>query len=813
MNLEDAITYALQGQAILFAGSGFSAGAINIRGESFKIGNSLRDEIANDCGIESTEQPLESTAQYYIGKKSDDDLIKLLKELFSVKEIKNFHENVISLPWKRIFTTNYDSVIETSAKQSGNHLKPVVLSEKVKEVGTQNICIHLNGHIDSLNKNTLFKEFKLIDKSYASETLDGNEWFELLKEDFSTAKAIIVVGYSMQYDIDIKRHFSSPNIKEKVIFIGREGKPDPISESVLNEYGTCYFVGTNGFSESITSVKKDFKPEVYRRAYRSFHFEYQESKPPCRMSFAEINSFYTKGEFTEGILSHNHGQYSYVISRSVLSYVLRTYRNKKLFLVLSSLGNGKTLFCKLLSNQLRTENVNVYTFYKEYRDVDYEINSICADKTKHSIIIIDDYKSKLNILRKFRFMNTDKITFVVTSRKSMNPSNNALISSLGIRDKDISPIYLDRLNDEEIKDLSYIIQTNSLYNANMRDRTDESIRDYIKTTCNSCFADILLEAYNSSDIKNRLCTLWEHSDNEHEENKKLAIIALMKAVMGIDIDFQQTLDLLNMDFVLSSGNESELLKELFDFDNDDIKIHSSIVAKEILRTIVGIDSLIDTIEQIVEKTDHEFDIVPYYEQLLKNLISHSHFRLFSATAENQTAILGFYENIRNKRFCKNNIFFWEQFATASVDCKEFSAAEQCIKNAEIIAKEKKENGFVPFHVANIKANYLIEKLLFFIGQGNSVSSSAAIEILQECNENLLKYYNHPDNNPSYTFRVAHKYVKVYEYYKNQFNEREKSIFTEIKVELLRRMEAKRTDEVFINHPVQDWILDLKNCIF
>ena len=55
MELKEAIQYALEGKAILFAGSGFSHGATNFRGEKFKTGIGLRNSLAKSCGIDAKE--------------------------------------------------------------------------------------------------------------------------------------------------------------------------------------------------------------------------------------------------------------------------------------------------------------------------------------------------------------------------------------------------------------------------------------------------------------------------------------------------------------------------------------------------------------------------------------------------------------------------------------------------------------------------------------------------------------------------------------------------------------------------------------
>jgi hypothetical protein len=195
--------------------------------------------------------------------------------------------------------------------------------------------------------------------------------------------------------------------------------------------------------------------------------------------------------------------------------------------------------------------------------------------------------------------------------------------------------------------------------------------------------------------------------------------------------------------------------------------------------------------------------------LLKNLVSHSHFRIFQANPENQAAITSFYDSIRNLSFCNDNTFFWEQFASACIETREFPAASQCIENAFAIAKGKP--GFIPFHIENIKANYLIEKLLFDINNGMRPSASDAIDIIVDCHTRLKKHFAHPENNVSYVFRIGSKYARIFEIYKNDFDNRQKSIFTEKRVEMLKLMKKRQSDLEFINHPLEKWIAALEEC--
>ena len=108
---------------------------------------------------------------------------------------------------------------------------------------------------------------------------------------------------------------------------------------------------------------------------------------------------------------------------------------------MSDLGNGNSIFCKILRDQLRQENVNVFTFVNEFEGITDEIDQICSDKSKHTFVIFDNYKSKLHILSKFKYRDTSKMTFVLSARKAVNPTNTPIIRALNVQENDISVFF------------------------------------------------------------------------------------------------------------------------------------------------------------------------------------------------------------------------------------------------------------------------------------------------------------------------------------------------------------------------------------
>lgn len=97
--------------------------------------------------------------------------------------------------------------------------------------------------------------------------------------------------------------------------------------------------------------------------------------------------------------------------------------------------------------------------------------------------------------------------------------------------------------------------------------------------------------------------------------------------------------------------------------------------------------------------------------------------------------------------------------------------------------------------------------------GKRPSAEAAICSLKESHERLLKHFYHPDNNVGYVFRVGSKYVEVFENYKNEFDSRQKSIFTEKKVQMLKLMKEQLSSLEVINVPLNKWAGELEKCVF
>lgn len=813
MDINQAIQYALEGNAILFTGAGFSYGATNINNTTFITGESLRDYLANECNITKTKSSLSAVADYHIKyHKSCEPLINTLTNLFSVKEITNIHKTIMSINWKRVYTTNYDEVAEIASAQNNHFLKPVTLSSECVNPASQKVCIHINGYIKALTESTLMKEFKLSDTSYDSEILKGKPWFDFMEKDFLSAKSIII-GFSLSGDIDISRILSVPAISSKIVFINKPNM-DPIDKNVLEKYAPVYEIGIEKFANEIINIDESFVPSpITSTRFESFIFEHMQAEAPDTTTLNDLTHFYSYGKLQDSLFSKDRfGEYKYLVPRKALDIMLRNLYSKKVFLAISTLGNGKTVFCNMARFCLNQTDINIYTFYDQLVDIEYEISEICKSKKK-SIVIIDDYYKHMDILKCFYIYGCANISFILTSRQSKLATNyRKLIEILHIDESDIQPLYLYSLVDDEPIKLANVLNDNKLLPEKLGTKEPYDIANYITINCKNSIANIVLDLYNNNDVKIHLIDLVNSATSEEGSSiHDLCILALSSSVMNLGLSFSNMLSLLNIDYLYLSYRNSPLLNELFNIDKDTVEITSSIIAKALLYSIIPSSELVEVLQKIVLASDKLYPHDHKYQELLKAILSHTNFEpLIKNNPSNLSSIMKFYNNIRNCNFCKENPFYWEQFASICIEVQDYITAKQCIESAYSCAKRIK--GFTPFQISTIEGELLLKELLQKLAF-TDVDTDTCINTIVQSHKLFLQYYSHPENNHYHIFNCTQNYITIYTKIEEQMSPRHLSIFIEKLTEIYRKLtEYQHSAESKLFPSTTKWSLHTVECL-
>ena len=265
MTVEEIIQIALEGDAIAFLGAGFSVGAKNFdQNEKFLIGNDLCNKLIKNGKIdvhdETTQdiEDLQYIASKYLESNTKRDLIGLLKTLYTCKEVADHHITIADIPWKKIYTTNYDDVMEVASKRTSRNRNAVETKNKISDIyGTKDAIIHINGYINTVDEDDLDDFFKLTTKSYYTETLTYSDWAIALHTDIKNARAVVFIGYSLDYDLELQKIFACDNtLKDKCIFVDKN--PTKRKRLRMEPFGMIYDQGVEKFSDLVKEIQMNF---------------------------------------------------------------------------------------------------------------------------------------------------------------------------------------------------------------------------------------------------------------------------------------------------------------------------------------------------------------------------------------------------------------------------------------------------------------------------------------------------------------------------------------------------------------------------
>lgn len=132
MEIREAIIHALDGDAILFIGSGFSLGAINEGNKKIETATPLAHKLLAECDFEEKDftNDLGIASRIYQSAKSEIDLIEFLRKEYTAIDVTPEQEIIAQINWQRIYTTNYDNVFELACEKNKKKIQSVTLSDR-----------------------------------------------------------------------------------------------------------------------------------------------------------------------------------------------------------------------------------------------------------------------------------------------------------------------------------------------------------------------------------------------------------------------------------------------------------------------------------------------------------------------------------------------------------------------------------------------------------------------------------------------------------------------------------------------------------
>lgn len=135
MELENAIKHVIDGEGIAFLGAGFSVDATNIIGKKLKDASELSKELCSELDIKANRN-LSDVSDFYMEMVTDGPrkMVEKLVDYYRCNTVEDEHKIIASLPWKRVYTTNYDNVFELASNKNSIRRTGYIISDDMKKV-------------------------------------------------------------------------------------------------------------------------------------------------------------------------------------------------------------------------------------------------------------------------------------------------------------------------------------------------------------------------------------------------------------------------------------------------------------------------------------------------------------------------------------------------------------------------------------------------------------------------------------------------------------------------------------------------------
>ena len=697
MNIDEAIRSLLDGEAILFAGSGFSSGAKkqNDPNNCLCTAQALSHKLLAECGFAEEDfiDDLGQASEIYKSEKGTTALLDFMKREFTAGELTEEQKFLSILPWFRIYTTNYDNVIEKANLEKGKKLNMVVLSDRQSDIlDKRTMCICLNGSLSRLKEDSLSEEIKLTNSSYLTDTFRSNPWVRFFQNDLRTAKAVFFIGYSMKYDLDIQRVvFGDKGLQQKTFFIMRENekKTDVI---YIKKFGEPITIGMTGFVTRILDVQKTYQVvKSTQRPLLCFNRVEIEKKQPL-VKDKEVFDLFIKGNLDQDKVYYSLASpenIQYCIRRTKLDQTIELIKSGAKNIVFhSSLGNGKSVFLISLGTLLSQLGYKVYVFQSFRATLSKEIEQIC-EESGPTVVIFDKYSDCMQYLEIFKTFRNGQI-LIVADRSAMNDIYyDRLISMLG----DFVSEDLNDLDNNEITQLSNLFTRYGLWGEKSNYREDQK-QDYLVRVCHRSMAKTVLQLLRSPRIIDSYKSLINDIRSKNKYYDALIYILIAQvAEFNVDID-----DLVNIfdatQLNSPSFRNNASVKEFVDFNGSHIRRTSSLFAQVLLEEIFDSGVIVDVMIAIYNRLNSQSS---RYEvrQVLKRITTFSNLQhiLNKKDKKYKENLCYYYDSIHTLSSCAENPEFWLQYAILKLSEYEYETAEIYFNTAYAFAKKRNWDTF------------------------------------------------------------------------------------------------------------------------
>lgn len=743
--LERAIELIGEGRSILVLGAGFSKGATDHDDEPLLLASELAGVLAEELG-EDPKSGLEEISGLYLDSFDSSRLLNLLRKRYRSKTQSRSQSIVSTLPWKRIYTTNYDDIVEKCFEKAEMDLCTLTRTSTPSASKTPLECVHLNGYINGVDEKNFNAEILLTDSQYFTNALRDSPWAGRLRADFHSARSIFFVGYSL-YDFDISKVLSESGARGNIYFIQHE-ELSKANKVKFERFGSLHTIGIDQFAKLVQEKGAAIRREPPRDFLVNFREVPRDEGSPRVPEFATIRDLLVKGKIEKSAINWDlsQGEQKYRARREQIDRLADTsgLPGQSLF-VRSDIGNGKKLFIAEVIEVLLAADFRCFHFDGISDNLSDDIAFLSAACETGSVaILFPDYYNHEHLIdlirqgvpKAFLITSSTSAAWELADRKPKFPKESLI------------DVGLDQLTEAEMQNLDTLIDSAGLWGERSGQSREQRI-DFIRRQCRCSLRSLLLILFNQEGIRNEIGRVFAEARSEGRESLSQFIQYLAICASSFDPSFKEVSEILGIKFAnrVSRGNVG-WTAEFFSLRDGRRNITSPVFSQYLLREFVSDREIIDEVCELAQKLERASTGNPLFAKL-KNFPMRFSFvgGLFSDSGKSEK-IVQYYESLRQLGLGGSNPLFWLQYAIACMSFRDYESAGSHFSNA--YGKADGKNTYDTYQIDNHFARFLLESRAY------ESSFNDPVDAFRKAHEILIHQVGNKHEG-HYPFRVAAQY--------------------------------------------------------
>lgn len=751
--------------SVVFLGSGFSVEATNIVGENPPVGDGLRKKFLELLELDESEaSDLKDLAEYAF--QNGSDVLKLLREQFTIANVSDSQASILAQPWRRIYTTNYDDVVECYHKANGTTPKPAVFSNedpKAKQVRTGSI-IHIHGYIHRMTPNNVMRQAVLAHRSYAEQAATTSPWWQQFERDIRSAENIFFVGYSLA-DFETASYLtSSDDLVSKTHFILRANQ-SPIVRARIERYGNLHEIAVDGFAKECGKAVVGKRPEHANMLMSMRYFDvFPDDKTQNPPTPVEIENLFTYGNFNIRRLFATFPKAEYVLPRLSLVGAGFDYLSANRTLVIhSKTGNGKSILRNCLCMKLSEAGHSCFECKDDVTITEQDIEFLKAQSKP--VIVFSNYDTAYANMHLFRDMPDAARFLVEMNTGTLQVRRNEVLDTL------IGPVErldVNHLENGEIRELNALLDRAGIASTDLLANFNDGAE----------IRDIVLSLYENDEVASKIKAILTPLLQNPEFKKVLFSASILRALgLKTDPTFLRAVTKVDSYAALSAIGESAY--EFFDFSLDKLEPHSSLFSEYLVQSYLDPGELIGAIYWLsaeAAKRMHEFGDFQSERHrdarhVLAMLLTHRRLANFLKNDPNRdTMIEDLYEKARSHNHISAEPLFWLQYSIFMQERRDWSVAEKLMETAYRRGSERP--GFQTYQLDTNSLSLLVDLEISDSNSEGVQRFERLVELLEKVRSMLAE-----GNHRGHALRVLNKLERLVRGIKHKLSNSEATTLT------------------------------------